>query len=131
MPVVGPYHHVHLLSPDPDAAAEWYVMFLGAETVDKGELRGFYNVRLKIGDANLYIRAAAEGEAVAESDGTRRHGIDHFCFVVEGIDRMLRQIEDKGGRITVPLFTLPNGNRGAYVEGPHRETIELLELKKG
>ena len=37
MATIGNYHHVHLTSPDPRAAAEWYEEFLGGKIIDTAE----------------------------------------------------------------------------------------------
>ena len=34
------FEHIHLISADADAAAQWYVDKLGAEIVRKSEVRG-------------------------------------------------------------------------------------------
>jgi len=64
MRIRGGYHHVHLTSPDPAAAASWYVRFLGAEIVSDADLRGARNVRVRVisrslGLVSLYLAVLA------------------------------------------------------------------------
>ena len=56
MPVVGGYHHVHLISADPEGAARWLERFLGARVEGREEARGARNVILRIGEAALSVR---------------------------------------------------------------------------
>ena len=69
MRIRGGYHHVHLVSADPAAAASWYVRFLGAEIVSDADLRGARNIRLRVGEALLNIRDARAGENLAPPSG--------------------------------------------------------------
>lgn len=127
MAIIGSYNHIHMISPDPEAAANWFVKFLGAEIFADEELRGSRNIRMKLGDANLYIRGRRESDKIAEAGGARPYGIDHFCFTVSGIEGMLRHVEESGGTVSESLFSLPSGNRAAYVMGPDSVHIELIE----
>lgn len=128
MAIIGNYHHVHLTSPDPRAAAEWYEEFLGAKIIADGELRGARNVRVGLGDCFLFIRGERADESISPAEiGKQRFGIDHICFRVNDIDGMLEAFSAKGGEIPLPLFELPNGNRAAYVAGPDGVVMELIE----
>lgn len=130
MPVVGHYHHVHLISPDPRAAAEWFVEFLGGNIFKDEELRGARNVRVRLGECMLNIRGERESDTIEKSiTGKQRFGIDHFCLEVGGLEGMLQEVTAKGGEIPEPLFELPSGNRAAYVAGPDGVVIELIEPK--
>lgn len=128
MAIVGNYHHVHLTSPDPRAAAEWYEEFLGGKIIGDGELRGARNVRVQLGDSFLFIRSERADESISPAEiGKQRFGIDHICFQVKDIGGMLEAFSAKGGEIPLPLFELPNGNRAAYVAGPDGVVMELIE----
>jgi catechol 2,3-dioxygenase-like lactoylglutathione lyase family enzyme len=63
--IIGNYHHVHLTSPDPRAAAEWYEEFLGGKIVDDAELRGARNVRVTLGESFLFIRGERADESIS------------------------------------------------------------------
>ncbi|MBI1724971.1 MAG: VOC family protein [Candidatus Tectomicrobia bacterium] len=130
MRIVGGYHHVHLTSPDPEAAAAWYVRMLGAEIYADAPLRGSRNLRLKVGEALLYIRAPRATDAPRPAGGQRFFGMDHVCFAVEGTEEMLAHVVKNGGVIADPLFDLPGGSRGAYLQAPDGVLVELFEPKK-
>ena len=128
MAVTGNYHHVHLISPGPRETAEWYVKFLGGEIFKDEELRGARNVRVKIGECLLNIRGERPGESFADPNGKKPYGIAHFCLTVDDIEGTLQHVETSGGVISEPLFSLPSGNRAAYVLGPENVEIELIQL---
>ncbi len=127
MAVTGNYHHVHLISPGPRETAEWYVKFLGGEIFKDEELRVARNVRVKLGECLLNIRGERPGESFADPGGKKPYGIAHFCLAVDDIEGMLAHVESSGGVICEPLFTLPSGNRAAYVLGPENVEIELIQ----
>lgn len=131
MVVIGNYNHVHLVSTDPDATAQWYVKCLEAEIFDLGELQGARNVRMKVGDSNLYVRGVRPTDKIAGNGDSQVYGLDHISFTVEGLEEMLVDVEKNGGEITRPIFTTPRGNRAAYVQGPNNVTIELIEMQMG
>lgn len=131
MPILGAYNHIHLISPDPKAAADWYVRCLGAKVFADEELRGSRNIRMKLADANLYIRSIRPTDRIVDTNGAKPCGIDHFCFTVEGLEAMLAHAVENGGEVAEPIFTLPSGNRAAYLRGPDGVLIEFIEPKKG
>jgi len=130
MPIIGHYHHVHLISPNPRMAAEWFAEFLGGKIFRDEELRGARNVRVRLGKCMLNIRGEREGDTIDNTiTGKQRFGIDHFCLEVNNLKGMLHDVEIKGGKITEALFELPSGNHAAYVAGPDGVSIELIETK--
>ncbi len=131
MGIVGHYDHVHLISADPRATAEWYVEYLGGEIMRDDELRGARNVRVHLGECLLNIRGVRTTDSIDESiTGKQRYGIDHMCFEVDDIEGLLKEFSAKGGEIPEPLFELPSGSRAAYVAGPEGVVMELIQRVK-
>ncbi len=91
-------------------------------------MRGARNVRVKLGECLVNIRGERPGESFADPNGKKPYGIAHFCLAVDDIEGMLRHVEAGGGVISEPLFTLPSGNRAAFVVGPENVEIELIQL---
>ena len=75
-------------------------------------------MQVKLGECLLNIRGKRPEDSVAPPETGKRYGIDHMCFQVTGIEKMLEEFAAKGGEIPELLFELPNGNRGAYIAGP-------------
>ncbi|MFC1491260.1 VOC family protein [Nitrospinota bacterium] len=128
MAVYGTYHHVHLVSRDPEAAAEWYVKALGAEISSRTESKGAVSVRLKVGDANLSVRGVRPEETASEG-GDLAIGLHHIGLMVDDIEAAIRQVVDNGGEMTDPPHTGTSGNTVAFVRCPENLHIEFLQPK--
>src|SRR3989338_4784357 len=109
MRIRGGYHHVHLTSPDPAAAASWYVRFLGAEIVSDADLRGARNVRLKAGEGPPHILTPRPRGRHPPAPANAHYGFNHICLAVDDLDEALRDAEAKRAVIAEPLFTLSSG----------------------
>ena len=80
MPILGSFHHVHIISEDPEAAAEWYAGVFGAEITASVERRGARNVSMRLGGAGLYVRGIRESDEIAAPEKSRPLGIHHIGF---------------------------------------------------
>jgi lactoylglutathione lyase len=110
------FHHVHLRTPDPEAAFTWYLeMFGGQRTKLKGRADA-----LKYGDVWIL---AQKGDATP-SEG---HAIDHIGFqTTMDLSAKAAELKGKGVKFT----TDPTPFRDihiSYLEGPAAIKIELLQ----
>ena len=128
MAVIGPYHHVHLLSDDPRAAAEWYVENLGGRISDEADVRGSMRLRIQLGEARLNIRGPRPGETIITPGEGKLIGIDHFALSVDELEVMIGKLENNGVKIVEPIFTTPDGGRASFIEGPDGVLIEIMEI---
>ena len=128
MAVRGPYHHVHLLSHDPRAAAKWYVENLGGRISDEADVRGSMRVRIQLGEARLNIRGPRPGETIITPGEGKLAGIDHFALSVDEFEVMIGKLEKNGVKIVEPTFTTPDGGRASFIEGPDGVLIEIMEI---
>ncbi len=128
MGVKGPYHHVHLVSHDPRATADWYVQNLDGRISQQGIVRGSMSVRLQLGEARLNIRAPRPGETIVTRGEGSLVGIDHFALSVDELEQMAGNLEKNGVKIVEPIFTTPDGGRALFIEGPDRVLIEIIEI---
>lgn len=118
--------HVHLQSPDPIAAAEWYVKVLGLKPqrpVERKPVRiGKY--LLEQGAAFLDLGRGGPQLLIFPKldDGAKNvqpmHGraVDHLAFAVDSIEETRARARAAG----LPMLD------GAFIEGPDRARIELL-----
>ncbi len=127
MAIKGSYNHVHLVTDDPLATADWYVQNLDGRISEQGDVRGALRVRLQLGEALLNIRARRPGETIAEPQDGTLIGIDHVAFSVDEFDQMVANFEKGGVKIIEPAFLTPSGGRALFIEGPDKVSIELLE----
>ena len=133
------FDHVHLLSNDPAAAAQWYVSMLGGAIIRESETRGAPHIEVDIDGARILIRGRRSGEEprmknpLQHFDGFVSHdqwGADHFGFKISGdFLGYCASIRQKGAVFVVEPFEFAPGVHIAFISGPDGETIELVESK--
>lgn len=55
-------------------------------------------------------------------------GVNHICFSVEDIEATAARFAAAGVSLTSPIQTGLDGNRGAWIEDPDGNRIELMEM---
>ena len=129
MGVVGGYHHVHVITPDPEASAAWAGEFLGGEIVKREEPRGAKNVMVRIGEATLSFRTPRPTDKLAEAGAARPHGLDHVAFLVDDLVPMVERMRAGGAEIAEEVFDHSGGSEAAFVVGPDGVMFELIQAK--
>ncbi len=129
MGIVGGYHHVHVISPDPEAAAEWLEKYLGGEVAGREEARGAKNVIVRIGEAHLSFRTPRPSDKLIETDGARPFGLDHVCFPVDDLATMVAHMRAGGVEIAEEIFSHSGGIEAAFIVGPENVLFELIQTK--
>lgn len=130
MAVLGTYHHIHLISRDPDRTASWYVAALEGQIQHRAWSKETINIRLKLGDADLSVRGIRPGDEVTDPQTSRVLGLHHLGLMVDDIEAAIRQVMENGGKLIEPIQTGSSGNLIAFVQGPDDVLIELLQSKK-
>ena len=132
------FDHIHLISRDPQAAAQWYCEMFGGEVTRLQEsLRGAPQVDVRVGGATLVIRGRRPGEEPATTrpmqhfDGYSSHdewGVDHFGFTYRGDLRAFCEgLKGKGVRMAVDPWEFKPGMVLCYVAAPDGVSIELIQ----
>jgi catechol 2,3-dioxygenase-like lactoylglutathione lyase family enzyme len=129
MGIVGGYHHVHIISPDPEGAAKWFGQFLGAEVVHREEPRGAKNVVMKSGEAILSVRTPRPTDKFIETDGSKPLGLDHICFLVDDLPKMVEHMRENDVEIAEEIFDHSGGSEAAFILGPENVLFELIQAK--
>jgi catechol 2,3-dioxygenase-like lactoylglutathione lyase family enzyme len=131
------FHHVHLNSVDPTAAAAYYpkafpisavkTTYNGYEAVKTGNV---YILFTKVSatppndDINILIRPWPGGGLVSP----RGHIVDHWALSVADLEPTVARLKSEGIKFLEEIH--PWGNtRAAMIEGPDRVAIELVEVK--
>ena len=127
MAVTGAYHHVHILSRDPDATAAWYAGALGGVVGKRAEHKGGVNVQVKLGDSNFFIRGLRPGESAEPPGGRTAFGLHHLGVWVDDIEAAIKQFVAAGGELLDPVSTGMTGNLVAFVRGPEGVVFEFLQ----
>jgi catechol 2,3-dioxygenase-like lactoylglutathione lyase family enzyme len=138
------FGHIHLLSKDPVAAGEWYIKEFGLVRQGAGPrsreprfYRGFQigpNMSLMMDNVNFIIFPMEYAKTQwpelwknrTDFESTSGHVTDHIGFSVYDLDATLERLKKDGVKITDGPHTSPGG-KYAFIEGPDRVKIELVE----
>jgi catechol 2,3-dioxygenase-like lactoylglutathione lyase family enzyme len=133
------FDHIHIISKDPDAAAQWYVEMLGGTVTRRGETRGAPQIAVQFDGATILVRGQRPGEQPGDKNALQsfanfvshdQWGTDHFGFTVDGdLNALCNAIKAKGGIFSVEPYEFTPGTHIAYLAGPDGVTIELVERK--
>ncbi len=130
--------HIHLISRDAHAAAQWYCdIFDGEITHVQESLRGAPQVDVKVNGLTIVIRGQRPGEEPAETrpmrhfDAYSSHdewGIDHFGFTYRGdLRAFCDKLKGKGVRTAVEPWDFKPGLVLCYVAAPDGVSIEIVQ----
>ncbi len=123
------FEHVHLISKDPRAAAEWYADKLSGRITKQLDLLGAPQICVAFDGAMLFIRGQRPGEKAAEKTSFQ-WGIDHFAFGVKGdFDGYCEQLKQKGVEFALDPLDFTPQVRIAYIKAPDGVLIELTQRK--
>ncbi len=123
------FDHIHIFSKDPEATARWYERMLGAEVI-RTDQQGKPRIDLKLGGASIFILDVSNDPKCAAPVGHPHQGLDHFGLEVKEIDKVCADLKAKGAHFTREPETIRPGIRIAFIEGPEKVSIELLERWK-
>lgn len=133
------FDHVHIISKNPEAAAQWYADMLGGAITRRGEVRGAPQIAVRFEGATLLVRGQRPGEQPGDKNPLHafenfvshdQWGTDHFGFTVVGnLSDFCNAIKEKGGTFAVEPYEFVPGTRIAYLAGPDGVSIELVESK--
>jgi catechol 2,3-dioxygenase-like lactoylglutathione lyase family enzyme len=142
------FGHVHLLSNDALAAADWYVKEF--DLTRRGSATPSREVRYRCGrqttpaaslmmdDVNVIIYPVGNAKAAfpdwwkdrADLESPAGHSIDHLGFRVADLDATLTRLKADNVTVLAPAaWLVKNQVRAAMIEGPDHVRIELIEEK--
>jgi len=125
---INGFGHLAFKVQDLDASLAFYRDRLGLSEMtrlvdDKGAP---WIVYLRITDTSFLelFPAGHPGRAADEA----AVGVNHICFSVEDIEATTARFAAAGVPLTSPIQTGLDGNRGAWIEDPDGNRIELMEM---
>jgi len=121
------FDHVHLVGSDLDASEQFYRDKFGAETIARRDANGAVNLMMRLDGINLFIRSARPAEQVNGDGKEFRYTYDHFGVVVQDLHAAIDELRAKGVKILQEPSTVRPGTHVAFVEGPDRTRIEVLQ----
>ena len=118
--------HIHLFSKDAIAAGKFYANAFGVETREAKTWQGLPRCDMKLGGLTVLISTVKGDLQETANDRNAQLGINHFGFRVDDMDQAYTDLTAKG----VEFTSKPHKYRGgkvAFIEGPDRVSIELVE----
>jgi lactoylglutathione lyase len=124
------YDHAHIISPDPEAAASFFVDKFAATVKSKGTAPdGTTMVAVDLHGSNIFFKGRAEKPTVkAPAPGTT-YGLEHLGIVTDDLDAAVRELKSKGVKFVQDITNFRPGIRISFLLGPDDTMIELLERK--
>ena len=109
------FDHVHIVSKDPQASANWYVEMFGATIAANTMARDGPQIFIDLGGMTILIRGQRPGEDPADTRPIRPYGdfsshnvwgTDHFGFLYQGdLEAFCAELRGKGVSFPVELKT--------------------------
>ena len=131
------FDHVHIISENPRASAEWYVERFGATITADTVARGAPQIFVELGGMTVLIRGKRPGEEPASARPIRPYadfsshnawGTDHFGFMYQGdLAAFCEELRAKGVTFPVPLKRGVGGSLLCYIAAPDGVSIELMQ----
>jgi catechol 2,3-dioxygenase-like lactoylglutathione lyase family enzyme len=131
------FDHVHIISENPRASAEWYVEMFGATIAKDTVARGAPQIFVDLGGMTILIRGRRPGEMPAPARPVRQYadfsshntwGTDHFGFRYRGdLTTFHAELAAKGASFPVELKRGVGGSLLCYVAAPDGVSIELMQ----
>lgn len=123
------WDHIHLRSPDPRATAAFFVEMFGAaqtgEVMNGDKLR----VVLKLDGMPLFIEEVPADTAAPPTPPFL--GYEHIGLRVPDIEAEAARLKAKGVTFVMEPKEMSPVLKIAFIEGPEKIRIELLERKAG
>ena len=144
------FGHMHMFASDPIAAGDWYIKFFGAtgralSTADtpprtpRISLTGLQvgpSSSIYLDNVNIIIYPIQYSQKAYASDwepgqtelaSTRGNVNDHFGISVPNLDQALQVLRANGVKVTQEPRDVQGKFKFAFIEGPDRVAIELIE----
>jgi len=109
------YHHVHLMVPNGEEGAQWYIKNMECQAVPNRKNAARCGTALF-----LFFVATPAGP----STGT---GANHIGFSFTDVEAKTKALEAAGVRVTSPVRDVPGLFKLSFVEDPWGTRIELVE----
>ncbi|MFT4000468.1 MAG: VOC family protein [Rhizobium sp.] len=120
--------HLAIKVKDLGASLEFYRDRLGLQEMHRLERADgtAWIVYLRITDRQfLELFPGADSD---RAPGPDANGTNHFCLTIDNLDVAAAKLERAGIALTSPIKSGLDGNRGAWIEDPDGNRIELMEM---
>jgi catechol 2,3-dioxygenase-like lactoylglutathione lyase family enzyme len=116
------FHHIHLMTTEPDTLQAWYVKTFGAEAATRRNLPA-----AKIPGGEVDFLKAKEAAAP-----TKGRTLDHIGFEIKDLEAFCKKLDADGIKFDMPLRDVPAiGLKIAFIIDPVGTRIELTQGLEG
>ena len=133
------FDHIHIISPDPDAAARWYEDVLGARIASNHEVRGAAQINVRLAGMSLLIRGQRPGETpdsvspmqqFSDYASHNNWGTDHFGYTYKGdLYAWCEELKTRGATFSVEPYEFNPGTVICYLAAPDGVSIEIVQAR--
>jgi predicted enzyme related to lactoylglutathione lyase len=124
------FDHLHLVVPDPEKMADFFVKAFGAEKVSVDKLPdGRIRAELNITGGRMIINTPQSNDTRSPDNPQKRYGTEHFGMKVDELENALQQCLGAGGKLVREVMQIRPGTRIAFFMAPDNVLVELLEMK--
>lgn len=124
------YDHLHIISPDPLSAAQFFVDKFDASVKSSGTApNGTPMVAVDFHGANLFFMGRPDAPEAGALDPRKSYGLEHFGVVTDDLDSAVAELKAKGVEFVQDITNFRPGIRISFLKGPDNTIIELLERK--
>lgn len=124
------FDHLHLVVPDPEKIADFFVKAFGAEKVSVDKLsEGRIRAELNITGGRMIINTPQSNDTRSPDSPQKRYGTEHFGMKVDDLESALQQCQVAGGKLIRDVTKIRPNTRIAFFMAPDNILIELLEVK--
>ena len=124
------YDHAHIISPDPEAAAAFFVDKFGATIKNRGTAPdGTAMVSVDFHGSNIFLKGRAQKPTVQAPPPGSTYGLEHLGIITDDLDAAVKELKAKGVKFTQDITNFRPGIRISFLLGPDGTLFELLERK--
>ena len=126
---MAPYRfdHIHLLSRDPKATAQYYRRTFDAKIIESLQSDGKPRIELEMHGLPIFLLPVGMEENLPSSPPGPYVGLDHFAFLVSDLEETVAELKRRGAEFAMDPKTIRPGVKIAYVRAPENVRIELVE----
>ena len=114
------FDHIHLISPDPEKTADFYVKMFGAKKLVRDLGGGRKATVIDLDGTSILVRAKNEGEAEKPS-------LDHYGIRTDNLEQAISDLKKQGVTFTMEMRQLRPDLKISFLRTPDGVSIELMQ----
>jgi lactoylglutathione lyase len=127
MSIAYRFDHIHLLSRDPKATADYYRKMFDARVIEGFSRDGKPRIDLDLNGLNIFIFKVEPEEDLPSGPSGRYLGLDHFGLIVDDLDATVAELKWRGAEFATEPCTVGPGLKIVYIRAPENVRIEVLQ----